>query len=493
MKKITVFGFFILVFLGVSAQEGTAVSLEQKPKDSIKSKKETPRDFQDLLATAHTDSLWLASIAEMIPLGEIASDLVEPIDHSDFKKDSIMSRLDLLDQKTIFNVAYHPSLESVIRTFLTDKRDLMQRVLDRSKYYFPLFEQELDAAGLPLEIKYLAIVESALNPQAKSRVGATGLWQFMYATGKMHKLSVSNYVDDRQDPVKSTKAAVAYLKQLYKIFGDWNLALAAYNSGPGNVNKAIRRSGGKKDFWAIRPFLPRETAGYVPAFMASMFIFEYAEELGFQNRAIDTPLYATDTIHVKNWINFEQVSRLAKVDIEKIKQLNPSYKLDIVPYVKGSDFSLRLPLEALGRFVANEDSIYSVIAAEFEANKPKSPMLVEAEAPLRYSVQSGDFLGKIAEKYGVYVSQIKRWNNLSSNTIKVGQRLLIYPRKFPKTTSSTTSSSNQKYYTVRSGDSLWSISKKFNGISFEDLKKWNAHLGPNIAVGTKVLLCNCTP
>jgi len=254
MKKITVFGFFILVFLGVSAQEGTAVSLEQKPKDSIKSKKETPRDFQDLLATAHTDSLWLASIAEMIPLGEIASDLVEPIDHSDFKKDSIMSRLDLLDQKTIFNVAYHPSLESVIRTFLTDKRDLMQRVLDRSKYYFPLFEQELDAAGLPLEIKYLAIVESALNPQAKSRVGATGLWQFMYATGKMHQLSVSNYVDDRQDPVKSTKAAVAYLKQLYKIFGDWNLALAAYNSGPGNVNKAIRRSGGKKDFWAIRPF-----------------------------------------------------------------------------------------------------------------------------------------------------------------------------------------------------------------------------------------------
>ena len=314
----------------------------------------------------------------------------------------------------------------------------------------------------------------------------------MYATGKMHHLSVSNYVDDRQDPVKSTKAAVAYLKRLYGIFGDWNLALAAYNSGPGNVNKAIRRSGGKKDFWAIRPFLPRETAGYVPAFMASMFIFEYAEELGFQNRAIDTPLYATDTIHVKSWINFDQVSRLAKVDKEKVKQLNPSYKLDLVPYVKGSEFSLRLPLDALGRFVANEDSIYSVVAAEFKANKVKSPMLVEAEAPFRYSVKSGDVLGKIAERYGVYVSQIKKWNKLSSNTIRVGQRLMIYPRKFPKATSSSSSPSN-KYYTVRSGDSLWSISKKLNGISFEDLKKWNAHLGSNIVPGTKVLLCNCTP
>lgn len=489
MKFYTFFGLLFFCSLGVLAQEGIAISIDQKPKDSIRNQALSEPRFEDLLATAHTDSLWLASIAEMVPLGEIASYLKE-VDHSDFKKDSIMNRLDLLDQKTIFNVAYHPSLESVIRTFLTDKKELMQRVLDRSKYYFPLFEQELDAAGLPLEIKYLAIVESALNPQAKSRVGATGLWQFMYATGKMHKLEVSNYVDDRQDPIKSTKAAVAYLKQLYKIFGDWNLALAAYNSGPGNVNKAIRRSGGKKNFWAIRPFLPRETAGYVPAFMASMFIFEYAQELGFKDRAIDTPLYATDTIHVKNWINFEQVSRLAKVDKEKIKQLNPSYKLDIVPYVKGSEFSLRLPLDALGRFVANEDSIYSVVAAEFKSNKAKSPMLVEAEAPLRYRVKSGDVLGKIAQKHGVYVSQIKRWNKLSSNTIRVGQRLLIYPRKFPKTTSSA---ADKKYYTVRSGDSLWSISKKFNGISFEDLKKWNAHLGSNIVPGTKVILCNCTP
>lgn len=491
MRTLTVLGFFLLTSISLKAQEGTPVALDQKSKDSLKSKSEVAHNFQDLLATAHTDSLWLASIAQMIPLGELASEL-EPVDHSDFKKDSIMSRLDLLDQKTIFNVAYHPSLESVIRTFLTTKRDLMQRVLDRSKYYFPLFEQELDAAGLPLEIKYLAIVESALNPKAKSRVGATGLWQFMYATGKMHKLSVSNYVDDRQDPVKSTKAAVAYLKQLYKILGDWNLALAAYNSGPGNVNKAIRRSGGKKNFWAIRPFLPRETAGYVPAFMASMFIFEYAEQLGFQNRSIEMPLYATDTIHVKNWINFDQVSRLAKVDKEKIQQLNPSYKLDIVPYVKGSEHSIRLPLDALGRFVANEDSIYSVVAAEFESNKAKSPMLVEAEAPFRYRVKSGDVLGTIAQKYGVYVSQIKRWNNLKSNTIRVGQRLMIYPRRFPKSTSSA-SNSKQKFYTVRSGDSLWSISKKFNGISFEDLKRWNAHLGSNIVPGTKVLLCNCTP
>jgi len=492
MKFNTIFGLLVFYVLSATAQEGTPIPLDQKFKDSIDSKDNTAPKFEDLLATAHTDSLWLASIAEMIPLGKIASELKE-IDHSDFKKDSIMNRLALLDQKTIFNVAYHPSLESVIRSFLTDKRELMQRVIDRSKYYFPLFEQELDAEGLPLEIKYLAIVESALNPQAKSRVGATGLWQFMYATGKEHQLSVSNYVDDRQDPVKSTKAAVAYLKRLYNVFGDWNLALAAYNSGPGNVNKAIRRSGGKKNFWAIRPFLPKETAGYVPAFMASMFIFEYAEELGFQNRAIETPLYATDTIHVKSWINFDQISRLAKVDKEKIIQLNPSYKLGIIPYVKGSDFSLRLPVDALGRFVANEDSIYAIVAAEFNSQKAKSPMLVEAEAPFRYRVQSGDVLGKIAEHYGVYVSQIKRWNNLNSNTIRIGQQLLIYPKKFPKPVTASTPSDAKKYYTVRSGDSLWSISKKFNGISFEELKQWNAHLGSNIVPGTKVLLCNCNP
>lgn len=479
------------------SQEGTPVTLKEVKKDST----EKPGNIElnrlnDLLATAQMDSLWQASIKELESLGSIASKATVDSANSN-PKDSLMSRLNQLDKKTIFDVAYHPSLESVIRMFLKDKRDLMERVMYRSQYYFPLFEQELDAADLPLEIKYLAIVESALNPKAKSRVGATGLWQFMYATGKMHNLSVSNYVDDRQDPIKSTKAAVAYLKQLYRIFGDWNLALAAYNSGPGNVSKAIRRSGGKKNFWAIRPFLPKETAGYVPAFMASMYIFEYAEELGFERQINPTPLFTTDTIHVKQWINFDQVSKLLALDKKLIEDLNPAYKAGIIPYVKGKDFSLRLPVESVGRFVANEDSIYKVVAAELAANKKKSPMLIEAEAPFRYRVKSGDYLGKIAERYGVYVSQIKRWNNLKSNHIRIGQRLIIYPRRFPKKATSSKANAtvsaapSNKLYIVEPGDSLWSISKKFKGITFEDLKKWNAHLGSNIAPGTKVRLCDC--
>lgn len=497
-RKALLIGLFLSSLCLSYAQEGTAVALSEKPKDTVKAPEKIPeKQLIDLMATAQIDSLWLASIKELETLVNSASSVSENPTSTSNPKDSLMVRLYRLDKKTIFDVAYHPSLESVIQLFLRDKRELMERVMYRSQYYFPLFEQELDAADLPLEIKYLAIVESALNPTAKSRVGATGLWQFMYATGKMHQLSVSNYVDDRQDPIKSTKAAVAYLKQLYRIFGDWNLALAAYNSGPGNVNKAIRRAGGKKNFWSIRPFLPKETAGYVPAFMASMYIFEYAESLGFEKPNNPLPLYATDTIQVKQWISFDQVSKLLKVEKQLVEDLNPSYKLGVVPYVKGQNFSLRLPVDAVGRYVANEDSIQGVVSAELAANQKKSPMLLEAEAPTRYTVRSGDYLGKIAEKYGVYVSQIKRWNNLNSNNISIGQKLLIYPRKFPKETTATAKStpSNKlppnKLYTVEKGDSLWSISKKFKGITFEDLKKWNAHLGSNIAPGTKVQLCDC--
>src|SRR5690554_4990066 len=240
-----------------------------------------------------------------------------------------------------------------------------------SAFYFPMFERELDAYNIPLEMKYLAIVESALNPRAKSRVGATGLWQFMYATGKQYGLEVSSYVDERSDPIKSTTTAAVYLSKLYEIFGDWDLALAAYNSGPGNVSKAIRRSGGYENYWNLREYLPRETAGYVPAFLATMYIFEYAEEHGFKKQTARIPYVATDTIKVKQQITLDQVAKLTNLDKEELEFLNPSYKLGIIPVVKNENYMLRLPLTSVGTFVNNENAIYAFAQEEVqEAEKP---------------------------------------------------------------------------------------------------------------------------
>ena len=312
--------------------------------------------------------------------------------------DSLKSRLSLLDQGTILDSRYNPSLEGVIKMYLRSKRVLIQKMLHRSAYYFPLFERELDALSMPMEIKYLAIVESALNPKARSRVGATGLWQFMYGTGKMMGLEVNNYVDERQDPLKSTQAACAYLKDLHKSFGSWDLALAAYNSGPGNVTKAIRRSGGYQNYWNIRNHLPRETAGYLPAFLATMYIFEYAEEHGFTKPKPEVALFDTDTIRVKRMITLDQVSEATGVEIEELQFLNPSYKLDIIPYIKDENYTLRLPRNVIGPFVNNEDQIYAYAKAEFDKREKPLPQFFEAESKTIYRVRSGDFLGKEESK-----------------------------------------------------------------------------------------------
>jgi membrane-bound lytic murein transglycosylase D len=375
-------------------------------------------------------------------------------------------------------------------------------MLTVSQFYFPLFEEHLDNYDIPLEMKYLAIVESALNPRARSKVGATGLWQFMYGTGKMYKLDVSSYVDERSDPIKSTEAACKYLSKLYDIFGDWDLALAAYNSGPGNVNKAIRRSGGYKNYWNIRRNLPRETAGYVPAFLATMYLFEYAEEHGIKAQKVDRTYFETDTIHVKSLITFDQISALVGVGVEELKVLNPSYKLNIIPYVKGKDYALRLPKTAMGKFVTNEEAIYAHVESQIKSKESPLPQLVKADDRIRYKVKSGDYLGKIASRYGVGVSQIKRWNGLRSNNLRVGQRLTIYSRRAVTTSQSTTNNTKtvsnkaivagSKIHTVQSGDSLWTISRKYPGISIENLREWNGISGNNLKPGTKLKLCDCS-
>ncbi|MFD2788212.1 Membrane-bound lytic murein transglycosylase F [Arenibacter antarcticus] len=457
--------------------------------------------LQDRKEAARYDSLWLKELYDSSTLfdsiyDDIATMEIDTVYHLSVSTDTLKARLEILNQKTPFNITYNPSLENVINSFLTRRRGLMSRMLTVSQFYFPLFEQELDNQNVPLELKYLAIVESALNPRARSRVGATGLWQFMYGTGKMYDLDVNSYVDERSDPINSTKAASKYLKKLHTIFDDWDLALAAYNSGPGNVNKAIRRSGGYKNYWNIRRNLPRETAGYVPAFLATMYIFEYAKEHGFEQQLVDRPYFETDTVHVKSMITFDQISELVDISVEELQVLNPTYKLNIIPFVKNKNYTLRLPIDALGKFVNNEDAIYAHVKNELKSEEKPLPQVVQSQDQIRYKVKSGDFLGKIAERYGVGVSQIKSWNGLRSNNLRIGQRLTIYPRKLPAAVSSSTTNrstnSGSKVHTVKSGDSLWTISKKYPGISIDNLRKWNGISGNDIKPGTKLKLCDCS-
>ena len=388
---------------------------------------------EDNLYAANLDEKWLEELYSNSLYDTIYNAITDikfdEVEYPELSTELLKSRLEQLSSKTPFNVEYNPGLESVIKSYLKNRRGTMQKLINLSAFYFPMFEHELDNHNLPLEIKYLAIVESALKPRAKSRVGATGLWQFMYGTGKMYGLDVSSYVDERSDPIKSTSAAAKYLSKLYEIFGDWDLALAAYNSGPGNVTKAIRRSGGYQNYWNIRGHLPRETAGYLPAFLATMYIFEYAEEHGFKKPKPEMAYFETDTVHVKQMITLDQISEFTGVEIEELQFLNPSYKLDIIPFVKGEDYTLRLPKAVIGDFVTNEDQIYTFAQEEFNKREKPLPQFFEADGKITYKVRSGDFLGIVARKYDVRVSDIKKWNGLRSNNLKIGQRLTLYPQK----------------------------------------------------------------
>ena len=424
----------------------------------------------------------------------VSNQSYEAIYYPELPTDTLKKRLAILDAKTPFNIAYNPSLESVIKGYLKNRKRSTETLINRSQYYFPMFEEVLDKHNLPLEIKYLAVVESALKPCAKSRVGATGLWQFMFATGKQYGLEVSSYVDERCDPLRSTNAAAKYLASLYKTFGDWDLALAAYNSGPGNVTKAIRRSGGYQNYWNIRSFLPRETAGYLPAFLATLYLFEFADAHGFQVEKNQLPSVATDTIHVKQMISLDQVAELTDTKIEMLQHLNPSYKLDIIPVLDNKNYTLRLPLAKIGDFVQNETLIYAAAKVEFEAREKPLPQFFEIDSKIRYKVRSGDYLGKIARKFRVRVSQIKKWNGLRNNDLKIGQRLTIYSRNptadsfnnSKSVTKISKNTSNKSTYLVKAGDSLWSISNKLTGISIQNLKEWNdiwdSHLKPGMTL-----------
>ena len=512
--RILILFFFIHSGLCFSQTKDSLVSKKPKAVDSLFDGKKTlskviKAEIDSVSALSFLDNNRAATIDKKWQEELYGNDLYDTIyksiseltykdvDYPELSTDTLKARLKRLDARTPFNVEYNPGLESVIKSYLKHRRKSLQRLMALSAFYFPLFESELDSHDIPLEIKYLAIVESALKPRAKSRVGATGLWQFMYGTGKIYGLDVSSYVDERCDPIMSTEAATKYLSKLYEIFGDWDLALAAYNSGPGNVTKAIRRSGGYQNYWNIRHNLPRETAGYLPAFLATMYIFEYAEEHGFVKAKPEFTYKETDTVRVKHMITLDQVSEVTGVDIEELQFLNPSYKLDIIPFIKDENYTLRLPRNVIGPFVNNEDQIYAFAQAEFDKREKPLPQFFESKNRVRYRVKSGDYLGRIARLYGVRVSQIKQWNGLRSNNLRIGQRLTIYPRK-PYFASNASKASKTKkpaeelkpgsfiYYIVKEGESLWSISQKFSGVSVQNIKDWNDISGNYLKPGMKL-------
>ncbi len=461
------------------------------PKPKVLSLEEI--NLEDHPLAARLDSLLFTNLFQDSSLVSFQSEGDSTVLNSsllpDVSDSVYQERLAALNARTPMDLEYNSTVRSFIDLYSQRRREQVSRMLGLANFYFPLFEQTLDKYNMPLELKYLAVVESALNPQARSWVGAAGLWQFMYSTGKLNGLSVNSYIDERNDPIKSTEAACKYLTKLYDIFGDWDLALAAYNSGPGNVNKAIRRSGGQTDYWAIRPFLPRETAGYVPAFIAVNYIMNHYEDHLIFPSELKPSYFSTDTVVIKEKVSFEQLSKLIDMTEEELEFLNPAYRYKVIPKVKGKQYHVILPSDKIGLFIANEDSIYKIANAHFEQNKKETPALVQMNDRIRHKVRRGEVLGTIAEKYGVGVSSIRRWNGLRGNTIRVGQRLTIYPRRLPKTTTASSSStksspktSPQKVvtpkgeyesYQVRSGETFYSIARKYPGVSAQNIMSWN--------------------
>ncbi|MDR1584846.1 MAG: transglycosylase SLT domain-containing protein [Prevotellaceae bacterium] len=329
----------------------------------------------------------------------------------------------------IMEMPYNSIVQSFINLYTVQKRLQMEYMLGVGKFYFPLFEEVLAANDMPLELKYLPVIESALNPSAYSHMGAAGLWQFMVGTGRMYELEINSLVDERMDPIKSTHAAIRYLKDLYAIYSDWHLVIAAYNCGPGNVRKAISRSGGKRDYWAIYPYLPRETRGYVPTFIAAVYAMEYAPEHNICPAPVELPVIS-DTIHIRETIHFEQISAATGISVEELRYMNPQYRKNIVPGLY-KPYALRLPAEYLSPFIEKYDEIVQHRADELINNRRKEIEIARQSASgssgkgIYHTVRKGETLGHIALKYGVSVNKLRQWNNIRGNLIRQGQRLKI--------------------------------------------------------------------
>lgn len=406
----------------------------------------------------------------------------------------IEDRLNCLEKQ--IPLTYNNTVHGFIDFFTVRNREYTRMVQRRQDLFFPLFENYLAQYNLPDELKYLSIIESGLNPRAVSRARAVGLWQFMSGTGKYFGLQTDWYVDDRMDPDKSTDAACRYLSQLYRIFGNWELALAAYNSGPGTVRKAVRRSGYKKSFWEVYPHLPRETRAYVPQFIAIIYAMNYAEQHNLVETAREQiPLY--DTLAVKQFLHFETLANLTGTCLEDLQKLNPSVLRNALPE-NGRKKIIKIPLHSKlildSNRVAILDSASRVGRKEIELSAKNSTGNTYGREMTTYKVVSGDVLGSIAIRHRVSVQDLRTWNNLNGNTIRVGQRLVVWMAPGSSTAKNTVSaevillSPDTKTYIVQPGDTLWDISKKVPGLTVEKIKSLNNLKSNNLQPGQKLIV-----
>ena len=411
---------FIVSLVGFN-QIAFALNLSGGNKDSLKTV------FLDNPIVASFDSLLLSNLSFSDALFSYDS-AIEVSTPPVFSDSVYEARIQHLDTKTPIDLVYNPYVKQYINVYTKQRRQQMSRMMGLAAYYFPVFEEVLDQFNLPLELKYLALVESALNPKAKSWAGATGLWQFMYNTGKEYNLKVSSYVDERMDPYRATVAACEFFEKSYSVYADWSLVLASYNSGRGNVNKAIRRSGGKRNYWQIRRFLPKETRSYVPAFIAVCYAMNYASDHKISAEKPLVLFHEVDTVEVKYQIDFEYLSSSLDISIDELEFLNPSYKINVIPKIDGRPYHLVLPVAKMGAFVENEKEIYAHFV-ELDAQKRKNyPKYSEQDERIVHRVKGGEYLGKIARRYGCSVKKIQQWNNLKNDNIRVGQRLILYVR-----------------------------------------------------------------
>jgi membrane-bound lytic murein transglycosylase D len=412
---------------------------------------------------------------------------------------------------TVVDLTYNTVVRRYIDVYTKQKRSSVEVMLGLSQYYFPLFDEVFDYYDIPNELKYMSIIESALNPRAYSRTRAVGIWQFMYGTGKLYGLTINSLVDERRDPIKSTYAAAKFVKDLYAIYNDWILVIAAYNCGPGNVNRAIRRSGGKKNYWDIYYYLPRETRGHVPAFIAATYVMNYYKEHNLKPAPVSFPI-TSDTIMITRNLHMAQVSEVLEIPLQLLHDMNPQYRTDIIP-AKNNPLVMRLPLDQISRFIDMEKQIYTYKDSVF-FNPEKvitTPTAVDSRgieepppgnyAKLIYTVKEGDNLGFISMWYNVRISDIRYWNNIRYNTIRTGQRLSIYvPRnkvskyqdinelsfaekqaRIGKTVTPAASQSEQMItlsddyiiYIVKKGDTIWDIIKKYPGVTESEIIKIN--------------------
>lgn len=414
------------------------------------------------------------------------------------------------DMNSFITLPYNDIVKGYIIKYSEKMTGAMEKILGLCEYYMPIFQEVFDRYNMPEELRAMAIIESAMNPRAESRVGAKGMWQFMYHTGKMYGLHVDSFVDERMDPVKSADAAARYLMDAYNIFGDWNLAIASYNCGAGNVNKAIKRSGSRK-FWDLWPYLPRETRGYGPAFVGALYTTKYYKEHGLKPQATQMPP-VVDTFQIKKMLHLKQVSELTGAPLELLKELNPQYKHEIIPGNERT-YILRIPFQYTNAFIEHEDSLYRH-KSDIYFNPTTIKKIKEGGDGVRivHKVQNGEYLGKIASKYRVSVGQIKKWNNLRSDSIRVGQRLIIYRGgRGPATSSSSakpaakpatkpaakpanssvakptvSASGNYVTYTVKSGDNFYNIAKNYPGISAQNIMDYNGIDSSKLRPGMKI-------